>query len=66
MYKHTLILGGKGLIGSHLVEAMVFTGISVRVFDRASVNLLIAPALMPQVELIEKDFSDAESLRYAL
>lgn len=66
MYKRCLILGGKGFIGSHLVDAILSTGMSVRVFDRLGAESLIAPALNNQVEMIEGDFADTASVATAL
>jgi len=66
MFKRCLVLGGKGFIGSHLVNAILSTGMPVRVFDRAEAESLIAPALSSQVEMIEGDFEDAASVAAAL
>lgn len=66
MYKRCLILGGKGFIGSHLVEALLSCGLPIRVFDRAGAENLVAPNLRSQVEFIEGDFADAASIAAAL
>ena len=66
MYKSCLILGGKGFIGSHLVEALLYQGMSVRVFDRVGADNLISPSIRSQVEFIEGNFADAESFESAL
>lgn len=66
MYKRCLILGGKGFIGSHLVEALLSLGVSIRVFDRAGAENLIASNLRSQVEFIEGDFADVASVAAAL
>ncbi|MDC4203440.1 MAG: NAD-dependent epimerase/dehydratase family protein [Candidatus Manganitrophus sp.] len=66
MYKRCLILGGKGFVGSHLVEALLSSGFSVRVFDRADAETLIAPERCSKVEFIEGDFADPISVAVAL
>ena len=56
-----LITGGAGFIGSHLVDALLAKGYSVRVLDNLSTgkrsNL---PLDNPRVELLEGDVADAE------
>lgn len=66
MYKRCLILGGKGFIGSHLVEALLKQGMLVRVFDRVGAENLINTHLRSQVEFIEGDFADADIIASAL
>jgi UDP-glucose 4-epimerase len=66
MYKRCLILGGKGFIGSHLVEAILLAGMSVRVFDKVGVQSLIPPRLSHQIEMFEGDFADPICLKTAL
>ncbi len=66
MYKRCLILGGKGFIGSHLVEALLNQGMLVRVFDRVGAENLINTHLRSQVEFIEGDFADADIIGSAL
>jgi UDP-glucose 4-epimerase len=66
MYKRCLILGGKGFIGSHLVEAILLAGMSVRVFNRLGAQSLIPPKLYPQIEMFEGDLADPVSLAAAL
>lgn len=66
MHSRCLILGGKGFIGSHLVEALLSHGLPVRVFDRAGAENLIVPNLRSQVEFIEGDFADSACLAAAL
>jgi UDP-glucose 4-epimerase len=61
-----LVLGGKGFIGSHLVEALIYQGLSVRVFDKAGVENLIEPNLLRQIEFVDGDFSDSMRLVTAL
>ncbi|WP_122300856.1 NAD-dependent epimerase/dehydratase family protein, partial [Pseudomonas syringae] len=56
-----LITGGAGFIGSHLTDALLASGHSVRILDNLSAgkrsNL---PLDNPRVELIEGDVADAE------
>lgn len=66
MYKSCLILGGKGFIGSHLVEMLLAQNFSVRVFDREGSENLIPSNLLNQIEMIDGDFSDSEKLATAL
>lgn len=62
-----LVTGGAGFIGSHISEALVKRGDSVRVLD----NLLtgkkenLAP-ILPQIEFIEADIRDFETCRRAV
>ncbi len=56
-----LVLGGKGFIGSHLVDALLHKGFPVKVFDRANIPPLNDAAAAAQVEWIDGDFtSDAD------
>jgi UDP-N-acetylglucosamine/UDP-N-acetyl-alpha-D-glucosaminouronate 4-epimerase len=62
----TLVTGGGGFIGSHLVDRLLDLGHSVRVLDNFSTgrrtNLRCAPA---HVELIEGDLRDPDTVRRA-
>ncbi|MBD8098390.1 NAD-dependent epimerase/dehydratase family protein [Pseudomonas fluorescens] len=61
--KWVLITGGAGFIGSHLVDALLAKGYSVRVLDNLSTgkrsNL---PLDNPRVQLVQGDVADAELL----
>jgi UDP-glucose 4-epimerase len=59
-----LVMGGKGFIGSHLVEALLREGFSVTVFDRANIQPLNDAATLAKVKWIDGDFtSDADVAR---
>ncbi len=63
----TLVSGGAGFIGSHLVEALVERGDEVRVLDNFSTgrpeNLV---AVTQRIELIEGDVRDEDVVRAAM
>lgn len=58
-----LILGGSGFIGSHVVEALLASGQSVRIFGRPSKN---SHPPLDNVDYFTGDFSDAALLSKAL
>jgi UDP-glucose 4-epimerase len=66
MVERCLVLGGKGFIGSHLVKTLLAAGKTVRVFDRAEAESLLAPDVRAQVEMIEGDFADFACIAAAL
>ena len=64
---HVLVTGGAGFIGSHLVEALLEEGRSVRVLDNFITgdpsNLF---AVRHRIEVIDGDVTDAETVRMAM
>ena len=64
---HYLVTGGAGFIGSHIVEMLVKDGERVRVLDNLSTGRKenITP-LLAQVEFIEGDLRDEETVRRAV
>jgi len=61
-----LVTGGTGFIGSHLVEALLVDGWSVRVLATQCVHVPNLAAVIDQVEMIEGDFGDKTITRRAL
>ncbi len=65
--RRCLVTGGCGFIGSHLVEALLERGDTVRVFDNFSTgrpeNL---GAAADAVELLEGDLRDLDAVRRAV
>src|SRR5262245_32999431 len=62
----SLVTGGAGFIGSHLVEALVRRGDTVRVLDNLSTGQLSnLAAVHDKIELIQGDVSDSDLLRIA-
>jgi UDP-glucose 4-epimerase len=64
--KVCLVTGGAGFIGSHLVDALVVQGHQVRVLDNFSTgNPANLDNVRSQIELIEGDVTDPETLKAA-
>ena len=61
-----LVLGGKGFIGSHLVDGLLRAGYPVRVFDRADAGALNDPATVSKVEWCDGDFTTGQGVGAAL
>jgi dTDP-L-rhamnose 4-epimerase len=69
MSKKVLVTGGAGFIGSHLVDALLRRGDSVRIYDNLSPQ--VHPAGLPdylagEAEFIRGDMRDADRLRDAV
>jgi UDP-glucose 4-epimerase len=65
--RKSLVTGGAGFIGSHLVEALLVRGDTVRVLDNFSTGKKENLALfMDQIELIEGDLLDEDDLAKAV
>jgi dTDP-L-rhamnose 4-epimerase len=69
MSKKVLVTGGAGFIGSHLVDALLRRGDSVRVYDNLTAQ--VHPTGLPDylardVEFIRGDMRDADRLRDAV
>lgn len=61
-----VVLGGGGFIGSHVVDALVEQGHSVRVFERQNVNTRNIAHVLGRIELMHGDFLNEEDLCLAL
>ena len=67
MAELSLVTGGAGFIGSHLVETLLQQGQRVRVLDNFSTGLRSNLAhLRPQPEIVEGSLTDAESVSKAV
>ena len=61
-----LITGGAGFIGSHLTEALVARGHTVRVFDNLCTGSRANLAgVWDRIEFIEGDLADLDAIRQA-
>ncbi len=69
MTERVLVTGGAGFIGSHLVDALLAQGDSVRVFDNLTLQAHpggVPRFLAPEAELWRGDLRDPESVKRAL
>ncbi|MCI0701665.1 MAG: NAD-dependent epimerase/dehydratase family protein [Planctomycetia bacterium] len=66
MEELSLVTGGAGFIGSHLVEGLVRRGRPVRVLDDFSTGLRANLAPFPNVEVIEGSLTDCSSVARAV
>src|SRR5262245_52714051 len=69
MKKHILVTGGAGFVGSHLVDALLAAGHSVRVLDNLTPQVHgedVPDYLSPEAELVCGDVRDAAAVRDAL
>jgi len=65
--KRCLILGGKGFLGSHLVDALLSLGHHVRIFDRpGTVFLEGACTEHPNLEVVNGDFGSESDVSEAV
>lgn len=62
----SLVTGGAGFIGSHLVEDLVRRGRPVRVLDDLSTGLRANIAHLPSVELVEGSLTDSAAVGRAV
>lgn len=68
-YQRCLVLGGRGFIGSHVVDALLATGTTVRILDRPLPGGVreLPPAANPHLlEVCDGDFNNAKDLDEAL
>src|SRR5438105_13091759 len=69
MAKKILLTGGAGFVGSHTAEALLTRGHQVKVFDNLSQQAHqtgLPEYLSPEIEFVEGDIRDLESLREAV
>jgi len=62
MVSKSLVLGGAGFIGSHLVETLLMEGHKVTVFDKIGIKTDNLEKVLKDIELIEGDFLDEHFL----
>jgi UDP-glucose 4-epimerase len=63
----TLVTGGAGFIGSHLVEQLLKEGVETRVYDNLiSGNLESLASIQPDIQLIQADVRNLDALTSAM
>jgi dihydroflavonol-4-reductase len=63
MNSRTLVTGGGGFIGSHLVDHLLDQGHAVRVLERPGADVQHLP--LDRIELVEADIRDADGVEHA-
>jgi UDP-glucose 4-epimerase len=63
---NVLVMGGAGFIGSHIIDALVSKGHSVKIFDLPNIGKHNLLQCLDSVEIIEGDFSNIHELSHAL
>jgi dTDP-L-rhamnose 4-epimerase len=68
MAKRVLVTGGAGFVGSHMVDALLRAGHTVRVFDNLTeqVHPDGRPSYLTEVELMQGDMRNIDALRRAV
>jgi UDP-glucose 4-epimerase len=61
-----LILGGGGFLGSHLCDALLAEGHSVRIFDRPNLQRFRTFSADENVEWLEGDFANEDDIAHAV
>lgn len=61
-----LVLGGAGFIGSHIVDALIFRGHAVRVFDLPNISPRNIEGNLSRVEMVGGDFNNIHDVSPAL
>jgi UDP-glucose 4-epimerase len=61
-----LVLGGGGFLGSHLSEALIAAGYSVRILEKGGFSRKNLQHIIGSVEVIEGDWEDSRSIEDAL
>ncbi|HLZ00263.1 MAG TPA: NAD-dependent epimerase/dehydratase family protein [Candidatus Angelobacter sp.] len=69
MGRNILVTGGAGFVGSHLVDALIAAGHSVRIFDNLTPQVhggVLPNYLSPEAEFVRGDIRDHEAVARAL
>jgi len=62
MGKKSLVLGGCGFLGSHVVDALLREGHTVTVFDKEKVDTTNIAHVLSEIRLIQGDFSNQRNV----